>query len=184
MTTAISKHFNHYQSLYLFTIILFGGGFFYGIIATLLKQPIFLFQSELISHIISLDNILHYMYFVLFIYFIISLQAIHVLGVIFISLIIFVYGIHNGVYLIHVIEQFSTLFSLIIEIFFILMQWGSIVVFSIGCIEISINIMAVSFFYKESIKLSEVCHQYMNFGFVSLFILFLSIILKTYLLRI
>ncbi len=183
MNTAISKHFNHYQYIYLFMIILFGSGFFLGILMKLFNQPILLFQSTYIDHFITLDNIKNYMYLMLLIYLLLVFNSLHVLGVISLGAFIFIYGIHNGVYMYNICAQFTNILSFIINIIFLMMQWASIALLLVGCIEIAMNIFAVSFIFKETIKPIEIMHQYLNFGFISMFILFISIIFKTYMMK-
>ncbi len=183
MNTAISKHFNHYQYIYLFMIILFGGGFFLGLTMKLLHQPMILFQTTYINHLITLDNIKNYMYLILFIYILLIFNSLHVLGVITFGAFIFLYGLHNGVYLYSLCSQFQHVFGFIVDLVFLLMQWGSVAILLVGCIEIAINIFAVTFVFKEAIRPSEILHQYLNYGFISVFIFFISIIFKTYMMK-
>lgn len=182
MNTAIMKHLNHYHYIYLFIGILFGSGFLFGIVMSTCKQPLILFNSSWIENLITLDNIQSYMYIMLGIYVLIILFSFHALGILWLSLFTFIIGVHYGAYFVSLINNFPTILFLISDLLFIFMQWLSVLILLKICTEVSINIFCTIFVVKETLRLTEVIHQFLNDGFLSLLILFSSIILKTYLL--
>lgn len=184
MNKVIVKHLNHYQYIYLLIMIILGSGFLFGIVMELMSQPVFVLQKNFFDDLITLDNIQTYMYLILLLYLFIILNSFHVLGILLLSMITFIFGVHSGVYLIHLCQSFPNLIFFFSDFLFIICQWFSFILLVVASMEIALNVLAVTFVFKETLKISEVVHQFLNYGFFSVFILFISIIVKIYLLRI
>lgn len=180
MKSILKKYFNHYQLIYLFTMILFGSGFLLSLSLKLTKQPVWILIPEYYTHTINVNNIQNYLYFMIGLSLIIIFFSFHGFGVIVIGIITFLLGIHNGVYCYQLFFESYSFFKITFELMFMISQIVSLTLSIVGALEMSINVFAVSFIFKDRLKTSDIIHHCLNYCFLTYVVLFLSIILKIY----
>lgn len=181
MNNILKKYINHYQIIFLYTIILFASGFILVLGLNLFHQPVLLLINKFYNQIINIELIQSYLYFMICLILIIIFSSFHIFGIILIGLITFLLGIHNGNYCYIMFNLHLPILKLFYEILFLLFQSSCLIVAIIGAVEMSINVFAVSFLFNERLKSSDLIHHCLNFLFISFTILFISIILKIYL---
>ncbi len=183
MKTFLLKHIHHYYLYYIYTFIFFIIGFFTALLMKAFHLPIYVFPFFELDQIVTLNTILAFMYKMILIIIIMNLISLHQFGLFFISLLVFLYGLHNGFYFIVLCNQFQNLFQFLSDLFLIFCLNLGIIILSSGLLEVSLNLFVVSFLFKEVIKPTELFAQLLNYSFISSLILFIVIILKIYLLK-
>ncbi len=180
MKRKILDYLNHYQLIYLFSTILLGSGFILAIILKLNHQSVWIMFDSIYSSLINMDVLKLYLYFILCLIFLIIFSSFHVFGILIIGVITFLYGVHIGNYIYVIFTQSLGFLKTINELLFILTQTIGIFVILNGAIEISMNVFAITFVFKERLKAIDLLNYYINYVFITLTIVFISIILKIY----
>lgn len=178
MNAILKKIFLQYIYIILYICTLFIVGFTLTIILKFLGYNPILIISRFYNNIITLNDLLSYLYYIIFLGGFIVLLGFHSFGVLLIGLIAFLLGIHNANYSLLIVTL--PFWKLLFEIIFLLFQSIGLIVLMIGSLELSINVYATTFILNERLKYSDILHHLLNFSFIAYVLLFVSIIFKIY----